>query len=65
MAVLTVYVCMAVFVNFGVPKILQSDNDTSFMNEVIKVFSKMAGFEHCRIMAYFLRTNGVHSIPIP
>ena len=58
-AVLTVYACMAVFANFGVPKILQSDNDTSFVNEVIKEFSKMAGFEHCCIMAYFPRTNGV------
>ena len=41
------------------PKLLQSDNDTSFANKVVEEFSKVAGFEHRRIMAYFPRTNGV------
>ena len=55
----TACACMEVFANFGVPKLLQSDNDTSFANKVVEEFSKLAGFEHRRIMAYFPRTNGV------
>ena len=52
------YILSEVFANFGVPKIVQSDNDPSFCNQVVEEFRGLAGFEHRRIMAYFPRTNG-------
>ena len=52
------YVLSEVFANFGVPKIVQSDNNSSFCNKVVDEFLGLAGFEHRRIMAYFPRTNG-------
>ena len=53
-----VWVLSEVFANFGVPKIVQSDNDPSFCNQVVEEFQGLAGFKHRRIMAYFPRTNG-------
>ena len=58
-AVEVAYELVNVFASFGVPKILQSDNDPSFVNEVIEEFLNVKGFEHCRIMKYFPCTNGV------
>ena len=48
-----------VFANFGVPKILQSDNDRALLNETTEKIRGLAGFQFRRIMAYFPRTNGV------
>jgi hypothetical protein len=44
---------------FGVPKIIQSDNGTSFVNEVIKQLSITAKFDHRTIAPYNPRSNGI------
>ena len=47
------------FANFGVSKLLQSDNDKALVNETMEEVRKMAGFQFRNIMAYFPRQNGV------
>ena len=44
---------------FGVPKIIQSDNGTSFVNEVITQLSITAKFDHRTISPYNPRSNGI------
>ena len=56
-AVEVAYELVKIFAGFGVPKILQSDNEPSFVGEVIKEFSKIVGFEHRKIMKYFQLSN--------
>ena len=45
--------------NFGVPFIIQSDNDRALLNKVMEQMRAMAGFKFRNIMAYFPRTNGL------
>ena len=56
---LVAYALLNIFANFGVLKILQSDNETSFVSQVLEEFRKVVGFKHRRIMNYFPRQNGV------
>ena len=48
-----------IFADFGVPRILQSDRDTAFLNETMTKLRTMQGFEQQGIMKYFPRTNGL------
>ena len=47
-----------VFANFGVPKILQCDNDTALGNETLEEVRSIAGFQFRKILAYYPRQNG-------
>ena len=44
--------------NFGLPKIIQSDNGTEFVNTVLKEFTKHCNIDHRLITAYHARANG-------
>ena len=46
------------FANFGVPMILQCDNDTALENETLQEIRKMAGFKFRHSMEYYPRQNG-------
>ena len=48
-----------VFANFGVPRILQSDNEQVMVADVLEELRKLGGFQLRRIMKYFPRQNGV------
>ena len=48
-----------VFCEYGLPKILQSDNGGEFVNELMQIFAEEAGFEHRLISSYHPRANGV------
>ena len=48
-----------VFANFGVPQILQSDNEQVMVADVLEELRKLGGFQLRRIMKYFPRQNGV------
>jgi hypothetical protein len=50
---------LEVFVNFGVPKIIQSDNDPSFLNSVMDALRETVGFWSRAVLKYFLAQNGV------
>ena len=58
-AVEIAHVLVEVFANFGVPKILQTDNEQSFISDVLVELRKLSGFQHRRIMKYYPRQNGV------
>ena len=47
-----------VFADFGVPKIMQSDNGSEFVNEVVKQLKTEFGFQHRTISAYYPQANG-------
>jgi len=47
------------FCSFGVPKILQSDQGSEFVNEVIRNLLQSVGISHRLIAAYSPSTNGV------
>ena len=47
-----------VFANFGVPQILQSDNEQVMVADVLEELRKLGGFQLRRIMKYFPRQNG-------
>ena len=49
---------MEVFTNFGVPKILQCNNDTALGNETLEEVRSIAGFQFRKILAYYPRQNG-------
>ena len=53
------YVLVNVFTNFGILKILQSDNKKSFVGKVMQALRGIAGFEMRKIMNYFPCQNGV------
>jgi transposase InsO family protein len=44
--------------NFGLPKIIQSDNGTEFVNKVIEEFTRLANIDHRLITAYHPQANG-------
>jgi len=48
-----------VFCDFGLPKVIQSDNGTEYVNELVELFAKMAGIDHRLISAYHPRANGL------
>ena len=48
-----------VFANFGVPQILQSNNEQVMVADVLEELRKLGGFQLRRIMKYFPRQNGV------
>ncbi|CEI98593.1 hypothetical protein RMCBS344292_12698 [Rhizopus microsporus] len=47
-----------VFCDFGIPKIVQSDNVTEFVNDKMKRFKRAAGFDHRLVTPYHPRANG-------
>ena len=47
-----------IFSNFGLPKIIQSDNGSEFINTVMKEMKKQCGFEHRTISSYYPQANG-------
>ena len=47
------------FVNFGVPKIIQSDNKLTFVSELLEELRGLMGFKARRVMKYFPRQNGL------
>jgi hypothetical protein len=48
-----------VFADYGTPKILQSDNGTEFVNQVLDAMRVVYGIDHCLITAYHPRANGL------
>jgi transposase InsO family protein len=46
------------FCTFGFPKILQSDNGTKFVNEVVKEIIKISGIDRSLISPYYPQSNG-------
>jgi len=48
----------SIFADFGVPKVMQSDNGPEFVNEIIKTIHQLYQIEHRRIIAYLPRANG-------
>ena len=49
---------LRVFFDFGFPRIIQSDNGTEFVNQVVKEMTKSAGIDHRLITPYHPRANG-------
>ena len=47
-----------VMADFGLPKIIQSDNGLEFVNQVMKELSKESGFSHRKITSYHPQANG-------
>ena len=47
-----------IFCNFGFPKIMQSDNGTEFVNQVVAQFTKLVGISHRLIAPYHPEANG-------
>ncbi|WP_372671677.1 DDE-type integrase/transposase/recombinase, partial [Escherichia coli] len=48
-----------VFCDFGIPRILQSDNGTEFKNSTMKQLAKSLGFDHRFSTPYHPRGNGI------
>jgi transposase InsO family protein len=44
--------------NFGLPKILQSDNGKEFVNKIVDEFANLANIDHRLITAYHPPANG-------
>lgn len=42
----------------GLPRVIQSDNGTEFVNEVISSLKSLAGFDHHTISPYYPQSNG-------
>ena len=49
---------LKIFANFGIPKVLQMDNDPSFLNDVVEEFRKAAEFVARAVLTYFPNQNG-------
>ena len=47
-----------IFCDFGLPKRIQSDNGTEFVNDLMKRFARHSGFEHRLVTPYFPAANG-------
>ena len=47
------------FVNFGHPKIIQSDNGTEFINDIIDHLRLLFSWEHRRSTPYYPQSNGI------
>lgn len=48
-----------IFCDFGLPRVLQSDNGSEFVNELMQHFKRAAGFDHRLVTPYHPRANGV------
>ena len=48
-----------IFCNFGQPKILQFDNGSEFINEIIRKLSKLFNFDHRKTSPYYPQGNGI------
>jgi transposase InsO family protein len=44
---------------FGRPKIIQSDNGTEYVNEIVRLYIESSGIDHRLISAYHPRANGI------
>lgn len=53
------YSIFAIFCDFGVPKIIQSDNGKEFVNQVLAAMINICGIDHRTISSYNPRANGV------
>ena len=53
------YALVEVFVNYGVLKVLQSDNEQTFLLKVVEELRFIAGFQKRNIMKYNPRQNGL------
>src|SRR5882672_7827769 len=49
---------LKIFFDFGFPKIIQSDNGTEFVNQIIKYITKNANIDHRLITPYHPQANG-------
>ena len=58
MAETVVKALLQIFCDFGVPRIIQSDNGTEFVNELMKRFARHSGFESRLVVPYNPRANG-------
>lgn len=47
-----------IFCDYGTPRIIQSDNGTEFVNEVIEAISKLYGVERRLVVPYHPQANG-------
>ena len=47
-----------IFADFGLPKIIQSDNGSEFVNDIIKILVKLTGIDHRFISPYNPRADG-------
>ena len=52
------WVLLKIFANFGIPKVLQMDNDPFFLNDVVEKFCKAAEFVARAVLTYFPNQNG-------
>jgi len=48
-----------IFTTIGFPRVLQSDNGTEFVNEIVTVMTKTMGVQHRLVTPYHPRGNGV------
>lgn len=48
---------LCVFADFGIPKILQCDNDIAFFNSIMEEMRKAVGFQSRAVMRYFPQQN--------
>ena len=51
-------VLWSIFADYGLPKIMQSDNGTEFVNRVMSALTETYGIEHRLITAYHPQANG-------
>jgi hypothetical protein len=49
---------LKIFIDFGLPKILQLDNDLAFTRRVMDNLHRKFGFQHCSVISYFPQQNG-------
>jgi hypothetical protein len=47
-----------IFTTFGFPKIIQSDNGTEFVNQIVKTMIEASGIDHRLVTPYHPRANG-------
>lgn len=58
-AALTVARCLwEIVCDFGIPKIIQSDNGPEFVNQVVEALCELMGVDHRLVSAYNPRANG-------
>ena len=57
-AELVVEALLSVFANYDVPKEIQSDQDPSFFNKVMKTFYNASTVKSKKVMRYYLAQNG-------
>ena len=53
------YTLVKVFANYGVPKMIQFDNEATFLSKIVEELRFVLGFEARNIMKYNPRQNGV------